>query len=119
MHNIRIQIPHDADDDSGEEDVEEEDQEDVPGLRCSWVASLRTLVGLWCVDYLYSHACLCLRLTRGSLSVSPSLCLSVCLPRLFRLSLSLSLSLVSLSLSLSSLAFSLSLPRPVSVCDRP
>ena len=30
VHNIRIQIPHDADDDSGEDDMEEEDQEDVP-----------------------------------------------------------------------------------------
>jgi len=30
VHNIRIQIPHDADDDSGDEDMEEEDQDDVP-----------------------------------------------------------------------------------------
>ena len=29
-YNIRIQIPHDADDDSGDEDMEEDDQEDVP-----------------------------------------------------------------------------------------
>lgn len=29
-YNIRIQIPHDADDDSGDDDPEEEDQEDVP-----------------------------------------------------------------------------------------
>ena len=29
-YNIRIQIPHDADDDSGDDDLEEEDQEDVP-----------------------------------------------------------------------------------------
>mmetsp|Transcript_3540 Transcript_3540/g.10329 ORF Transcript_3540/g.10329 Transcript_3540/m.10329 type:complete len:583 (-) Transcript_3540:6-1754(-) len=29
-YNIRIQIPHDADDDSGEEGAEEDDQEDVP-----------------------------------------------------------------------------------------
>ena len=30
VHNIRIQIPHDADDDSGDDDLEEEDQDDVP-----------------------------------------------------------------------------------------
>jgi len=30
VHNIRIQIPHDADDDSGDDEAEEEDQEDVP-----------------------------------------------------------------------------------------
>mmetsp|Transcript_3299 Transcript_3299/g.7744 ORF Transcript_3299/g.7744 Transcript_3299/m.7744 type:complete len:553 (-) Transcript_3299:115-1773(-) len=29
-YNIRIQIPHDADDDSGDDDLEEDDQEDVP-----------------------------------------------------------------------------------------
>jgi len=29
-YNIRIQIPHDADDDSGDDDMEEDDQEDVP-----------------------------------------------------------------------------------------
>merc|ERR1719390_102394 len=29
-YNIRIQIPHDADDDSGDEEMEEDDQEDVP-----------------------------------------------------------------------------------------
>jgi hypothetical protein len=29
-YNIRIQIPHDADDESGDDDLEEEDQEDVP-----------------------------------------------------------------------------------------
>ncbi len=30
QYNIRIQIPHDADDDSGDDDLEEDDQEDVP-----------------------------------------------------------------------------------------
>jgi hypothetical protein len=29
-YNIRIQIPHDAEDDSGDDDMEEDDQEDVP-----------------------------------------------------------------------------------------
>lgn len=29
-YNIRIQIPHDADDESGDDDMEEDDQEDVP-----------------------------------------------------------------------------------------
>ncbi|EKX49393.1 hypothetical protein GUITHDRAFT_85772 [Guillardia theta CCMP2712] len=29
-YNIRIQIPHDADDDSGDDEVEDDDQEDVP-----------------------------------------------------------------------------------------
>ena len=63
VHNIRIQIPHDADDDSGEEDVEEEDQEDVPGLRCSWLRgclvaySFRALV--YCFVCAHTRVCDC------------------------------------------------------------